>query len=151
MPVHAHTCAHALSPLGPLVTPLWVPNPTFTSRGEPRPPAHEPAHSPSCVAPTQALPTPQLSHLLPLVPYRLLKVLSLERRLGDTGWYDVLDPPVKHMRRGCHRRKGDLAQSGACGSDLRGVLQDSLPPDSGLCLCRGLFPHQDSSLGSRIR
>lgn len=31
-------------------------------------------------------------------------LVSLERRLGDPGWYDVLAPPVKQMRRDRRRR-----------------------------------------------
>lgn len=64
----------------------------------------------------------------------MLKFFSLERRLGDAGWYDVLAPPVKQMKGRRHLGKVDLAHPGACGSDLRGAMQDLCPPYSSHCL-----------------
>lgn len=43
----------------------------------------------------------------------MLKFFSLERRLGEAGWYEVLAPPVKGMRRGLSSQKGGLGQPGS--------------------------------------
>ena len=63
--------------------------------------------------------------------------VSLERRLGDPGWYDVLAPPVKQTSRNHHCRKVGLVQGRLMAPDL-GVIWDSLSPNSPHCLSQDL-------------